>query len=53
MKKLLTLSLAGLLAVGAIGCSKKEAATSQKEGEETTLHISGLDGGYAQRVGKL
>ena len=49
MKKLLTLSLAGLLAVGAIGCSKKEAASSQKESEETTLHISGLDGGYGTK----
>ena len=49
MKKLLTLSLAGLLAVGAIGCSKKEAASSQKESEETTLHISCLDGGYGTK----
>ena len=49
MKKLISLSLAGLLAASLVGCKKADTATSEGSTSENTLEISGLDGGYGTK----
>lgn len=49
MKKILSLSLAGLLAAGLVGCAPKtdsSMTTTDKADEKPVLNVSGLEGGY-------